>query len=75
MPKIVEEQDDDLGNLYQEIFIEIGRTNLKDIIESDSDNQLILNILLELMTIGYGPENMNPKIKSRYQTTFWKNFL
>jgi hypothetical protein len=30
---------------------------MKDIIESDSQNQLILNILLDLMTIGYGPNN------------------
>ena len=35
VPKIVEEQDDEIGGLYQEIFIEIGKVNLKDIVESN----------------------------------------
>lgn len=27
------------------------------------------------MTVGYRKDNQGDKIKSRYQTTFWKNFL
>jgi hypothetical protein len=55
--------------MYQDIFIEIGKNNIKTIVESD-ETQILL-ILVELMGIGSEYE----LIRARYQTPFWKDFL
>ena len=55
--------------MYQDIFLEIGKNNIKQIVES-GDKQ-ILQILLDFMSIGSTEE----MIKARYQTAFWKDFI
>lgn len=55
--------------MYQDIFFEIGKNNIKKIVES-GDKQ-ILSILLDLMSINSGDE----MIRARYQTPFWKDFI
>lgn len=58
------------------MFLEIGRTHIKDVVESDSQDHVILNILLKLMMMGYDPDpsKVQERIKARYQTSFWKDF-
>ena len=74
MPRIVHEENLETGEFYQDIFIEIGRVNMKQIIESESSDQLILNNLLNLMTIGHQNQS-SERIRARYQTSFWKTFI
>jgi hypothetical protein len=69
VPQIIQENNREKGEMYQDIFLEIGKNNVKTIVESN-DKQ-ILSILLDLMSIGT-PEEM---IRARYQTPFWKDFI
>lgn len=74
---VMQNGDLELGQLYQELFIEIGINHLKDIIESDSQDQVILFILLDLMLMGYHEDatRIQERIKARWQTTFWRDFV
>lgn len=66
--------------MYQDIFIEIGRTNIHKIVAQES-NEVILEILLELMNIGCKKDTeryseiFEERIKARYQTSFWRDFI
>ena len=77
MKAIIEKDDTDIGELYQDIFIQVGRTHLKQIIESDPIQTLVPNILLQLMGMGYKEDAtiIQERIKARYQTSFWKEFI
>lgn len=55
MPQIVQEHNLEKGDLYQEIFLEIGRNNIKNIVQGEDTH--ILTILLDLMGIGCLNEN------------------
>jgi hypothetical protein len=46
VPLIIENKDIETAQLYQEIFIEVARKNIKNLVDSDSHDNLILNILL-----------------------------
>ena len=46
VPLIIENKDIEAAQLYQEIFIEVARKNIKNLVDSDSHDNLILNILL-----------------------------
>ena len=50
---------------------------MSKIIETDSNDHLVLNILLDLLSMGTldGDETMVISDKTRYQTTFWKEFI
>lgn len=52
VPLIIENKDIETAERYQDIFVEVGRKNIKALVDSDSQDNLILNILLELMEIG-----------------------
>jgi hypothetical protein len=80
VPKIIESGDKELGEMYQEIFIEVGRHNISKIIDSPQPDLTVLLILLDLM--GMNTLELNnlshyegDKIKGRFQTQFWKDFL
>ncbi len=78
IPQIVQENNKEKGEMYQDIFLEIAKNNVKNIIEGN-DIQ-ILTILLDLMGIGCQEhddveESLNEKIRGRYQTPFWKEFI
>ena len=66
--------------MYQEIFIEIGRANIHKIVAQES-NEIVLEILLELMNVGCKKDTerfseiFENRIKARYQTSFWREFL
>ena len=67
-----------LGELYQDIFIEYSRCNLTKLVQ-DSDTS-IPSILVQLMRIGtVAFDDLNgtsdERIRARYQTSFWKEFL
>jgi len=57
--------------MYQDIFIEIGRTNIHKIVAQES-NEVILEILLELMNVGCKKDTerfseiFEERIKARY---------
>jgi hypothetical protein len=55
VPAIVQEHNLEKGDLYQEIFLEIGKNNIKNIIQGEETH--ILRILIDLMGIGCLNEN------------------
>ena len=69
VPQVIEENNKEKGEMYQDIFLEIGKNNIKSMVESGNKN--ILEILLKLMSIG-SPDDM---IRARFQTPFWKEFI
>lgn len=78
VPKIIEEGDSEKGNSYQDIFLEIGRSNVKEIIQNGEIE--ILAILLDLMGMGCMKEDQitdsdSLRIAGRHQTSFWREFI
>jgi hypothetical protein len=74
---ILERGDLEIGELYQDLFIEIGRGNLKQMIEGEQNDQLVAQILLKLMMMGYNQDVTlhQERIRARYQTSFWVDFI
>lgn len=75
--QVISKGDLQVGELFQELFLEIGRSHMKDVVESDSADHTILSILLRLMMMGYDPDPsiVQERIKARHQTSFWKEFI
>ena len=79
IPEIIKNHDLEKGDQYQEIFLELGRNNIRNIV-NNGDKQ-VLEILLDLMGIGclnddqLQDETGGERIKGRYQTSFWRDFI
>ena len=68
VPAIIQANDVESAELYQDIFLEFGKNNVKKLIEQDFDNQVILNILVDLMGVGYDEDCQiyQNRIRARY---------
>tara|TARA_B110000285_G_C15115029_1_gene613543 strand:+ start:473 stop:823 length:351 start_codon:yes stop_codon:yes gene_type:complete len=78
VPKIMQDEDTEKGNSYQDIFLEIGKSNVKEIIQNGEIE--ILAILLDLMGMGCLKEdqiieNGSLRIAGRHQTSFWRELI
>ena len=79
VPEIMESKNVEKGEAYQEIFLEIGKGNIKTIIQ-DNETQILV-ILLDLMGMGcmkedeLSDENYSLRIPGRHQTSFWREFI
>mmetsp|Transcript_4399 Transcript_4399/g.7464 ORF Transcript_4399/g.7464 Transcript_4399/m.7464 type:complete len:343 (-) Transcript_4399:2119-3147(-) len=78
VPKILASKDIEMGEIYQDIFLQIGRQNITSIIANNEMSVPL--ILLDLMGMGCSELSEidcgeSERIKGRYQSQFWKEFI